>query len=56
MPADFDFSQSMPAIDQNLNGVWTEQDVNKYNKTAYYLVKMDAEESAKHTVWDKLVT
>lgn len=56
MPADFDFSQTLPAIDQNLNGVWSEQDKDKYNKTGYYLVKMDAEESAKHTVWDKLVT
>lgn len=53
MPA---FSTALPSIDQNLNGVWSEEDQNKYAKLPYYFEKMDAEMRGRYSVWEKLLT
>lgn len=51
-----DFSQTLPAIDQNLCNVWSEEDQNKYNKLPYYLVKAEAEARKRWQVFTPLLT
>lgn len=50
------FSQTIPAIDQNLAGVWTEQDQNQYNKLPYYLELDSTERRKRFSVWPNLLT
>lgn len=50
------FSVTLPAIDQNLNGAWTEQDQNLYAKLPYYFERMDADMRGRFSVWEKLLT
>lgn len=50
------FSATLPAIDQNLVGVWTEQDQNQYNKLPYYLEVASAERRKRYSVWPELIT
>lgn len=50
------FNATLPAIDQNLNGAWTEQDQNLYAKLPYYFERMDADMRGRYSVWEKLLT
>lgn len=52
----YDFSQTLPAIDQNLCNVWSEEDQNKYNKLPYYLVKAEAEARKRWQTFTPLLT
>lgn len=49
------FSSTLPAIDSNLAGVWTEQDQNTYQKYPYYLEIANAEKRARQSVWPQLL-
>ncbi len=51
-----DFSQTLPALDQNLCNVWTELDPNQYQKYAFYLVKAEAERRKRKAIWSNVIT
>lgn len=51
-----DFSQTLPAIDQNLVDVWTEQNQDLYAKLPYYLVKGETDSRKRWQTWTPLLT
>lgn len=52
----YDFSQTLPAIDQYLCNVWAEEDQNKFAKLPYYLVKAEAEARKRWQTFTPLLT
>lgn len=50
------FSATIPAVDQNLAGYWTEQDQDQYNKLPYYLELAATERRKRFSVWPNLIT
>jgi len=50
------FNPTMPAIDANMNGVWSEQDQDQYNKYPYYLEVASTMRRKKYSVWPNLIT
>lgn len=47
--------QTLPAIDQNICGQWTQDDLNLYAKLPYYFVKATAEYQQRRSTWNKLL-
>lgn len=50
------FSATLPAIDQNLAGYWTEQDQDQWNKLPYYLELGATQRRKRYSVWPELLT
>jgi len=51
-----DFSQALPAVDQNLAGVWSELDKDYYTKYPYYLEMASTARRKKYSVFPQLIT